>query len=117
MKLYEITKKKEYEISCIYLWTNLVNNKHYVGQTQNFYNRMKQYASGMYNPYMKNAIEKYGIENFEIEIIEQNIPLNKLDEREQFWMDYYESYNSDFGYNICPIAGTCRGVKRTEEQK
>lgn len=117
MKLYEITKKKDYEISCIYLWTNLVNNKHYVGQTQNFYNRMKNYSFGQYNPYMKNAINKYGVENFEIEIIEQNVPLDKLNEREQFWMDYYKSYNPEFGYNIYPAAGSCRGIKRTEEQK
>ena len=27
MKLYEINNTKKYKFSCIYLWTNLINNK------------------------------------------------------------------------------------------
>ena len=110
MKLTDIHSKKNYSFSCIYKWINLINGKVYIGQTNNFYVRMSRYKNGHYNRHMKFAIKKYGIENFDIEILEQNIPLEKLDEREQFWIDYYESYNPDKGYNISPTAGSCRGL-------
>lgn len=117
MKLNEINSKKEFDFSCIYLWTNLVNNKKYVGQTQCFYARMSQYKKGFFNNYMKNSIEKYGVDNFEIIVLEKDIPFDKLDEREQYYLDYYESYNLDKGYNICQFASTTRGRKMSKEQR
>lgn len=115
MKLYEINKKKEYDFSCIYLWTNLVNGKKYVGQTTCFHRRMKTYRYTYPNAYMEHAVEKHGIDNFDITILERDVPLDKLDEREQYWLDYYQSYDADKGYNICKIAGTTEGVTHTEE--
>ena len=67
MNIKDINSKKSYDFSCIYLWTNKSNNKKYVGQTRHFYNRMMQYRNGKFNKYMKSAILKYGIDNFEIE--------------------------------------------------
>ena len=115
MKLYEINKKKEYNFSCIYLWTNLVNGKKYVGQTMCFYRRMKNYRHTYPNAYMERAVNKHGLDNFDITILERDVPLDKLDEREQYWLDYYQSYDLDKGYNICKIAGTTKGVTHTEE--
>ena len=115
MKLYEINKKKEYNFSCIYLWTNLVNGKKYVGQTECFYRRMKSYRYTYPNAYMEHAVNKHGLDNFDITILERDVPLDKLDEREQYWLDYYQSYDLDKGYNICKVAGTTKGVTHTEE--
>ena len=115
MKLYEINKKKEYNFSCIYLWTNLVNGKKYVGQTMCFYRRMKNYRHTYPNAYMERAVNKHGLDNFDITILERDVPLDKLDEREQYWLDYYQSYDLDKGYNICKVAGTTKGVTHTEE--
>ena len=115
MKLYEINKKKEYDFSCIYLWTNLVNGKKYVGQTTCFHRRMKTYRYTYPNAYMEHAVNKHGLENFDITILERDVPLDKLDEREQYWLDYYQSYDMDKGYNICKIASTTKGVTHTEE--
>ena len=119
MKLYEILNgnKEDYRFSCIYLWTNLVNGKHYVGQTQNFYNRMRQYNITHGNKYLKNAIAKYTLDNFEIEVLEKVDKLEDLDLREQYWIDYYCSYEKDKGYNICQFASTTRGYKHTEETR
>lgn len=117
MKLYEINSKKKYDFSCIYLWTNLINGKKYVGQAQSFYNRMSQYKLGYFNNYMKHAIKKYGIDNFDISILERDIDVEMFDNREQYWMDYYESYNMEYGYNICQCAGTTRGYRHTEESR
>ena len=115
MKLYEINKKKEYNFSCIYLWTNLVNGKKYVGQTTCFHRRMGTYRHTYPNAYMERAVNKHGLDNFDITILERDVPLDKLDEREQYWLDYYQSYDLDKGYNICKVAGTTRGVTHTEE--
>ena len=42
MKIYEVLNdKQKFSFPCIYLWTNLVNNKVYIGQTQNLYQRMQ----------------------------------------------------------------------------
>ena len=115
MKLYEINKKKEYNFSCIYLWTNLVNGKKYVGQTTCFHRRMGTYRHTYPNAYMERAVNKHGLDNFDITILERDVPLDKLDEREQYWLDYYQSYDLDKGYNICKVAGTTKGVTHTEE--
>lgn len=116
MKLYEILNgnKQENNFSCIYKWVNLITGKVYIGQTQNFYNRMKQYHKKGATPKLQSAIEKYGIENFDIEVIEL-CDIEHLNEREQYWMDYYCSYQSDYGYNISPTAGTTRGIKYSLE--
>ena len=64
---------------------------------------------------MEHAVKKHGLDNFDITILERDVPLDKLDEREQYWLDYYQSYDMDKGYNICKVAGTTEGVTHTEE--
>lgn len=118
MKIYEVNNKQEFSFSCIYLWKNNINGKLYVGQSQNFYDRMKQYERGNDDHRLiGQALLKYGIENFDITILEKDLPLDKLDEREQYWMDFYQSYDRKFGYNICCYASTTRGYHHTEEDK
>lgn len=117
MKCYEIKHNKDFRYSCIYLWNNLVNGKKYVGQTQDLGGRFIRYNHGDFNDYMKKAIDKYGIDNFDIIILEKDIPLDNLDEREQYWMDYYKSYIPEYGYNICKFAGSVRGIERSEDYK
>lgn len=118
MKLYEIFdgNRKDKMFSCIYLWTNEINGKHYVGQAQHFYNRMMVYKNRGATPKLQNAINKYGIDNFNIEILEK-CDIEYLDEREQYWMDYYQSYEADKGYNIAKYASTTRGCFHTEKAR
>lgn len=52
----------------IYLITNLVNNKKYVGQTNNFQRRMNEHRSGQ-GTVIDQAIKTYGVKNFSSEII------------------------------------------------
>lgn len=116
MKLYEVLDghRKENDFPCIYRWVNNVNGKIYIGQTVHFYSRMAQYKNGRGTVHINNAFQKYGFDNFDIDVLVK-CPKEELDEREQFWIDYYQSYDRDKGYNICPIASSTKGIKYSEE--
>ena len=88
----------------IYKITNLINNKVYIGQTQqNYLDRFIQHKSHARRYHsdhkLARAFRKYGDENFKIEEIEK-CEYAKLDEREIYWIDYYNSTNDKYGYNI-----------------
>lgn len=68
----------------------------------------------------KRAIEKYGIENFEYTILEDNIPVDLMDEREQYWIAHYHTYIGDplcKGYNMTIGGSTNRGRICRQETK
>lgn len=118
MKITDVNDKQKFGFSCIYLLTNLVNQKNYVGQAQNCYMRMRQYLRGNDNQrVIGKALAKYGIDNFELTLLETYLPLEDLDGMEQYWMDYYQSYDLSIGYNVCKEAGTTRGYHHTEADK
>ena len=84
----------------IYLITNRVNQKKYVGQTRTtIKERYKKHikTSRTSNRHLYCAMRKYGIENFIIEELEYVENDNQLDIREQYWISYYNSYYN--GYN------------------
>ena len=87
----------------IYQFINKINNKVYIGQTtQTLEQRVNKHLQQLNdNTYFHHALKKYGINNFNIKIIEQNIPLSELDKREIYWIKYYNSYyTSNKGYNL-----------------
>ena len=88
----------------IYKIINLQNNKIYIGQTQQDYRvRFAQHIShaktGHSNHKLARAIRKYGKDSFVVEVLEE-VPFEKLDEREIYWIKYYDSTNDKIGYNI-----------------
>ena len=101
----------------IYKITNKVNGKIYVGQTmKSLEERFKKHCWGTtekdsyhFNMAIKKAIKKYGKQNFTIELIEE-VGQNKLDEREVYWISYYNSYNQ--GYN-CTLGGQNGATRHT----
>ena len=53
-----------------------------------------------YNYPLHAAIRKYGLENFEFIILEDNISdFNTLKEREIYWIKYYNTYEKREHYN------------------
>lgn len=84
----------------IYQITNLINGKIYIGKTERSiqerwgeHKRDSQKEENKHRP-LYRAFNKYGIENFSIEIIEETlIP----EEREIFWIEQKRSFKN--GYN------------------
>lgn len=85
----------------IYKHTNKTNGKCYIGQTcrKNLNERWNN-GKGYNGTIFAKAIEKYGWDNFDHEIIEDNIlTQEEANEREQYWIEYYGSYGEN-GYNM-----------------
>ena len=89
----------------IYKYTNILNNKVYIGQTRQ---SMQQRAGTNGRGYDKQyrfgrAIRKYGWENFVGEVLEEVISddirdlQQKLNSLERFYIQKYDSHNN--GYN------------------
>lgn len=80
----------------IYKVTNKINGKVYIGQSVDIGRRWRQHMTAEDDIYFHKAIQKYGVENFEWEVIEK-CKKSELDERESYWIEYYDSFNN--GYN------------------
>lgn len=93
----------------IYKISNTCNNKIYIGQTiRPLKTRWQQHLEATGCPTkLGQAMSFLGKENFFIEIIE-NCPNELLNERERYWIKFYNSYND--GYNMTHGGGICRGT-------
>ena len=110
------------EYGLIYMYTS-PSNKRYVGQTIQFEKRQSQHETQAYNPNCASydcafhrAIRKYGIENFKLEVLEDNIPRIELDNKEKYWINEMKSFGEG-GYNL--TQGGCGNLGRiwTEEMR
>jgi len=102
----------------IYLTTNLINQKIYIGKSISFWLKTLDYfGSGIY---LKYAIKHYGKENFKKELICECSSKEELNIMEIFFIDYYDSTNKNVGYNIAKggDGGATRlGMKNSKEHK
>ena len=83
----------------IYKHTNKLNGKSYIGQTCQQLNRRWKNGKG-YKESIKfyYAIEKYGWDNFNHQILEENLTLQQANERQIYWINFYDTVNN--GYNL-----------------
>ena len=98
----------------IYIITNSINDKVYIGQTiQTLKSRWQAHCRKgsleEQNMQIKRAIKKYGKENFSIKELER-CSIAELDEKEIYYISLYDSYNK--GYN-----STKGGKSGTKELK
>lgn len=87
----------------IYGIKNLINEKIYVGKSINVKLRKKAHENSFIrkqavNIHLQRAVDKYGIENFAFIILEE-VTLDNINEKEQYWIKYFKSYDENFGYN------------------
>lgn len=89
----------------IYLIKNKLTNQIYIGQSINIERRWKQHinSNDFGHSYIDNAIQKYGKDNFVLQIITK-LPNNQflLDEHEKYWIKFYNAYTNKNNYNLTP---------------
>lgn len=103
----------------IYKHTNKTNGKIYIGQTCQVPEKRWDYGCGYkkHNLYFYNAIKKYGwSEGFDHEILETDLSLEQANEREQYWIKYYNSLAPN-GYNLTRGGDGGQGHIVSEETK
>ena len=119
------------KIAGIYSLTNKTTNKKYIGQTVYLNGRKGDHLLNLRrnqhdNDYLQKAFNKYGEDEFIFEVLEVIEKLesgandkDRLTEREQYWMDYYNCYDRECGYNINPSAEVnyMSGKTHTEEAR
>ena len=103
---------------CIYLITNPINGKVYVGKTVHYKRRMKEHKNSGKNPKycFPYAIRKYGWENFTKEILIDEVPEEDLNNLEINYIAFYDSCNREKGYNRTKGGEGLSGYKYTKEQ-
>lgn len=89
----------------IYKITNILNHKVYIGQTchSSIIERLNEHienAKNDKNYKLSKAIRKYGAENFIIEEIDTSNDKLNINEKEQYWINYYNSTDRKLGYNM-----------------
>lgn len=104
--------------SGVYLWTNKVNGKKYVGSSVNLSRRFKSYynvnylkSSSAKTMLINRALLKYGYSNFKLEILEYCEACDLLAREQHFIITILPEYN------ILQTAGSSLGFKHSEETK
>ena len=95
----------------IYKITNLINGKEYIGQHS--CNRSYYFGSGIV---LKDAIKKYGRENFRKEVIGYAFDKGQLDWMEKFYIQYYDT-KAPKGYNLTEGGEGMFGYRHNEETR
>lgn len=111
----------------IYKYTNKINGKVYIGQTNNLQKRFNGHKSEAFNPKSKGynlpfhcAIRKYGIKNFIYEVLEEiedGESQDFINDREIFFIDFYHSLTTENGYNLTVGGDGCPKLPLTYEEK
>lgn len=105
---------------------NLISGKIYIGKTNNKNKRWRDHILISKNSNHKDysvihkALNKYGLNNFQITIIQKFTTNESANKSEKYWIEYYktyiEKYGNEFGYNLTAggdgmQAGTLSGIK------
>ena len=111
----------ESKVIGIYKIENKVNHKCYIGQSIDIERRWRGHKRAAiaethseYHTPVHSAMRKYGLENFDFSVIEV-CSKEELNEREIYWIAFYESLVSQKGYNLSPGGG--RSTKIIDEEQ
>lgn len=102
------------ESICVYAIRCMKNGKIYIGSTSNLERRLKVHfndlKSGNKRVYLKkqgyspsafqNDFDEFGIESFEVYVLEKDLFQGLRNEREEYWIDLYHTTDPDHGYNV-----------------
>lgn len=116
-------RKKVRKIIGIYTITNTIDNKIYIGRSNDIRDRLTKHKSKLRgnrhpNEHLQNSWNKYGEENFIFEILEE-YPIELIPSMELYWANLLNVHNRDYGYNkepIIPIDGIKKHSDETKEK-
>lgn len=102
---------------CVYKHTNKINGKVYIGQTcmkpkDRWYNGQGYKGSS----YFYHAIQKYGWDNFDHEILFEGLTLEEANELEKRLIAEYDSTNHSRGYNLMTGGSNSEHSEETKEK-
>lgn len=106
----------------VYKITNTVNGKIYIGQVSNKtvqdrFNRHIKEARFNHPMLIDKAIYKYGADNFVVEQIDIASSKEELNQKEKYWIKYYNSTDKNIGYNLTEGGeGGNTYLNKTEEE-
>ena len=106
----------------IYCHLNKINGKRYIGQTKQSVNRRwGKNGSGYTHKHpdglFAKAINKYGWDNFEHQILFTNLTKEEANQKEIELIAFYKTNNSDFGYNIAAGGNTNTLSQQQKQQR
>ena len=97
----------------IYCIHNLSTGKKYIGQTvEKMQRRVVRHFRTINETKISRAIQKYSKYNFVYGIVEEVEDRNLLDEREEYWIKFYDTVEN--GFNIKEGGKCARGYKQSE---
>ena len=97
----------------IYKIKNNINNKIYIGQSVDIEKRWNKHLYATDDFVIHKAIRKYGKNNFTFSILEE-CEMEFLDEKENYWIAYYDS-TMPKGYNMIPGGSNGAGLAKGHE--
>lgn len=108
------------ERSGIYLIICRKTNKVYIGQSVHLSTRIDQHFAALKrghhtNKAMQRDYKKYS-SSFDWQVLEI-VPIDKLGEREKYWIDHYHALNKNYGYNKQPVREDQFYTKHKERYK
>ena len=83
----------------VYCHTNKINNKKYIGITSKKPEVRWNNGLGYKKQYFWQAIQKYGWDNFEHEILYNNLTQEEAQNKEKDLIKLYQTNNNKYGYN------------------
>lgn len=113
-------KEGEFKLGEIYMIKNKITEEMYVGQTK--YTAESRYKGHIAvalntnrNLKLYNSMRKYGIDNFELIVLERDVKDEDLDTLEIYYISKYDTFNN--GYNYTKGGGGIKGYHHSEETR
>lgn len=106
-------------MNIIYKHRSKTSGKSYIGKTSKTVDeRLNEHfkhalSENIKTTHFQNALLKYGLNDFETTILEENVSDEVVNDREKYWISYYDTLNK--GYNMTEGGEGTRGYKQSKE--
>ncbi len=118
MSSHSFSAQHNLKVMIVYMTTNIVNGKRYIGQTiQSLEKRWVHHCtptSGCF--YLSNAIKYYGSKNFKLKILAKCNSIDEMNHREQYYIKLFGTLSPN-GYNLMTGGGNSKPSEDTLKKR